>query len=127
MHMVRIDALVTRIPLALLALAAALCIPALAALQLLSTPSAAASGASAERKTSQKVVDQKTEPIDINTADFDALVSLPGIGKVVAQRIIDYRKEHGPFKKVEELVNVKGIGEHLLERVRDKVTVGSKG
>jgi competence protein ComEA len=126
MNMLRIDTLVPRTPLRLLVLAVALCLPALTALQLLSTPAAAASGTGAEKKASQKAADQKIEPIDINTADFDALVDLPGIGKVVAQRIIDYRKEHGPFKKVEELVNVKGIGERLLERVRDRVMVASK-
>lgn len=63
-------------------------------------------------------------PIDINAADAEKLATLPGIGPSIAQRIVDYRKEHGPFKSVDELVNVRGVGEKLLGRLRDHVTVG---
>lgn len=65
-----------------------------------------------------------SQVIDVNTADIDKLVTLPGIGKAIAQRIIEYRKEHGPFKKVEELLNVRGIGERSLEKIRARITVG---
>jgi len=49
-------------------------------------------------------------PIDINRATLDDLITLPGIGPALAQRIIDYRLEHGPFGSVEELERVSGIG-----------------
>ena len=66
--------------------------------------------------------------IDINTADAEKLTDLPGVGRALAQRIVDYRKEHGPFKTVDELLNVRGIGEKSLARFRDRVTVeGRRG
>ena len=49
--------------------------------------------------------------VDINTADAEALTTLDGIGEALAQRIIDYRTEHGGFETVEELCEVKGISE----------------
>ena len=51
------------------------------------------------------------------------LDSLPKIGPTIAQRIIDYRSENGPFKSIEEIKNVKGIGEKTFEQIRDKITV----
>lgn len=65
-------------------------------------------------------------PVNINAADAEALATLPGIGSSIAQRIVDYRKEHGPFKSVDELVNVRGVGERLLARLREHVTIGAK-
>lgn len=55
--------------------------------------------------------------ININNADREELETLPGIGPVLAERIITYRKESGPFISPEELVNVKGIGEKKLEKI----------
>lgn len=63
-------------------------------------------------------------PININTAGADDLDTLPGIGPVLAQRIIEYRAAHGPFQKVNDLLEVKGIGPATLDKVRDHVTVG---
>jgi competence protein ComEA len=65
-------------------------------------------------------------PVDINAADAEKLATLPGVGPSIAQRIVEYRKEHGPFKSVDELVNVRGVGEKLLGRLREHVTVGAK-
>ena len=67
-----------------------------------------------------------TEPgiIDINTATAAQLQTLPGIGEVIAQRIIDYRESHGPFRSVGELTRVEGIGEKRLEAIWDLVTAG---
>jgi len=66
----------------------------------------------------------QTGPIDINTATAAQLQTLPGIGEVIAQRIIDYRETNGPFSSVGELIKVKGIGEKRLEEIWDLVTAG---
>ena len=63
-------------------------------------------------------------PININIAELEELEALSGIGPALGQRIIDYREENGPFQSVEDLLNVKGIGEKTLEKFRDNVTVG---
>lgn len=62
--------------------------------------------------------------VNINTADVQLLSSLPGIGAVLAQRIVDYRSENGPFTSVDELKNVEGIGDGKLEAILDYVTTG---
>ncbi len=61
--------------------------------------------------------------ININTADAATLATLPGIGPVIAQRVIDYRQQNGPFVRVEDITRVKGIGDVILAKVRDLVTV----
>ncbi|MGB9894073.1 MAG: ComEA family DNA-binding protein [Candidatus Saccharicenans sp.] len=62
--------------------------------------------------------------ININTASAAELQTLPRIGPKVAQRIIDYRTQNGPFKKVEDLMKVRGIGEKIFNRIKDLITVG---
>ncbi len=61
--------------------------------------------------------------ININTASQEELERLPRIGPAMAQRILTYRQTHGPFKNVDDLTNVKGIGPKTLDRLRDKVTL----
>ena len=63
------------------------------------------------------------ERTNINRASLEELEALPGIGAVYAQRILDYRKQHGFFSSIEELCEVKGIGSGTLESIRDLVTV----
>lgn len=61
--------------------------------------------------------------ININTASFEELDSLPGIGPTIAQRIIDYRAQNGPFSAIEDLMNVSGIGPATFEKLKDLITV----
>ena len=63
------------------------------------------------------------EVIDLNTASVADLTRLPGIGEKRAQAIVDYRESSGPFQSVEELTEVKGIGEGILARISPYVTV----
>lgn len=65
--------------------------------------------------------------ININTADIETLnKELSGVGKTRAEAIIAYRKKHGPFKSVDELINVEGIGHRTVESNRSKITLKSK-
>ncbi len=64
------------------------------------------------------------ESVDINTADSEVLVDrMVGVGPQKAMAIVQYRQAHGPFKQVEELVNVKGIGQKLVEQNRSRLVV----
>lgn len=63
-------------------------------------------------------------PIDLNTAGERELTALPGIGEVLARRILAYREENGPFRTAEELMYVPGIGEKRMEAIWDLVTIG---
>ena len=64
--------------------------------------------------------------VNINTADVGQLSLLPRIGAKVAQRIVDYRQQHGAFKKTSDLMQVKGFGEKSFERLAAYVTVEGK-
>ncbi len=64
------------------------------------------------------------ERVDLNAADRPALEALPGIGPRTAELIIEYRNETGGFKKVEELMNIRGIGERTFLRLRELVRIG---
>lgn len=67
--------------------------------------------------------DLKDEYVNINTADSDELQKLPGIGSVKAEAIIEYRIENGSFRSVDDLINVKGIGEKTLEKLKPYAAV----
>lgn len=62
--------------------------------------------------------------ININTASVSLLQTLPNIGQVLAQRIVDYRTENGNYTAPEDLLLVEGIGEKRLEQIREYITVG---
>lgn len=63
------------------------------------------------------------KPVNINTATAEQLMQIKGIGEKKAQAIIEYRKSHGPFKKIEELELVKGIGEHFVAQNKNLLAV----
>lgn len=67
--------------------------------------------------------EQSPQKIDINRAELWLLEALPGIGETLAQRIVDYRGMSGPFKRVEDLLKVSGIGSTTFENMKDLITV----
>ena len=62
--------------------------------------------------------------LNINAAAVEEISALPGIGPVLAQRIVDYRKQNGAFRSVSELTNVSGIGEKKLEAIKQYIFIG---
>ena len=62
--------------------------------------------------------------LDLNSATLEELQTLPHIGPVLAQRIVDYRTEHGGFQSVSELMEIKGIGEKIYEAIAEQVKAG---
>jgi len=62
-------------------------------------------------------------PVNINTADVKELMKLEGVGRRVAEKIVEYRDSHGPFKKAEELRKVEGIGSGLWEKNRTRIVI----
>ncbi len=80
--------------------------------------------AAAPAATAAQGKEQQPAPIDINKASVEELQELPGVGPSLAQRIVEFREEHGPFASVDELLKVRGIGEKSLERFRHMVVAG---
>jgi comEA protein len=74
----------------------------------------------------QELPEVAQEKININTATEAQLATLDGIGEVLAQRIVAWRTENGPFHAPEELMQVKGIGEKTLENIRNQIIVEEK-
>lgn len=80
-------------------------------------PAAAGAGSTGDNTAPQG------RPVNLNTADASTLDTLPGVGPVLSQRIIEHREQVGRFSSVEELLDVSGIGEKLLEKIRPQVVV----
>jgi competence protein ComEA len=79
--------------------------------------------APAAAQTEKAAPQASMSPVNLNAASVDQLADLPGVGRAVAQRIIEYRQKNGSFKKIEELMNVKGIGEKSFLKLKPLVTV----
>ena len=99
---------------ALIAVSTSLCVPANA-----QTP--APSGGNAASRSAGKAA--PAGAININTASAAELETLPGIGAKTAARIVEYRQKNGPFKKVEELMNVRGVGEKNFLKLKPQITI----
>ena len=85
--------------------------------------------ASAQTRASERALPAAEERaiVDLNTAGVEELKTLSGIGDALAQRIVAYREEHGPFQSVEDIKKVSGIGEKTYEANRERLTVGTEG
>ena len=81
----------------------------------------------AEEEVTEETEPAVVFPLNINTATIPELDQLPGIGPVLAQRIVDYRDAHGGYKAMEELVKVNGIGDAKLMEILDLITVETGG
>jgi competence protein ComEA len=77
----------------------------------------------ASRRTDTSSLASASAPINLNTASVAQLETLPGIGRSTAERILEYRQKNGSFKKVEDLMNVRGVGEKSFLKLKPLVTV----
>jgi competence protein ComEA len=80
-------------------------------------------GADQTHKGEQGVHGTEAGTININTASVEELTHLKGVGEKYAEAIVHYRKEHGPFKAAEEIINVPGIGQKTFEANKGRITV----
>lgn len=71
----------------------------------------------------EKVEEKESTLVSINTATLEELMTLEGIGEAKAKSIIAYREEHGPYQAIEDLLNVSGIGESLLAKIKENITL----
>jgi len=85
----------------------------------------AAVSAQTERPAPPKPASEMDSPLNLNTATQAQLESLPGIGTATALRILEYRQKNGGFKKVEDLMNVRGVGEKSFLRLKPLITVST--
>ena len=106
-----------RLLIVMFAVLAFAALPAAAAQQKSPSPAAAATKPSAPTPES---------PLNINTATQAQFEALPGLGAKVAERIVEYRQKNGNFKKVEDLMNVKGIGEKSFLKLKPLLIVSQK-
>jgi len=98
--------------------------PALVIVSLLAAAPHAAAQTSSRVKASSASAAASNLVVNINTASATELEALPGVGAKTAARIIDYRQKNGPFKKVEDLMNVRGVGEKNFLKLKPQISVG---
>lgn len=70
--------------------------------------------------------EKSKKPVNLNTASVAELARLPGVGQVIARRIVRHREKSGPFRKVDELLVIRGISQARLEKLRPLITVGKE-
>ncbi|MCU1384872.1 MAG: comEA 2 [Acidobacteria bacterium] len=90
---------------------------------LCAVPSTHAFAQAKPTRTAAKAAPASTAIINLNTASASDLEGLPGIGAKTAARIVEYRQKNGPFKKVEELMNVRGVGEKNFLKLKPQISV----
>ena len=71
----------------------------------------------------EKTPTASTAKVNVNTADVKSLMTLTGVGRKVAEKIVEYRDSHGPFKKADDLRKVEGVGHGVWERNRERIVV----
>ena len=71
----------------------------------------------------QKAGPASPEKINLNTATVEQLQTLPGIGPVIAKSIVEHRTKVGKFNRIEEVINVKGVGEKKFEKIKDRLVL----
>ena len=90
-----------------------------------STAVASAQNKATTPKAAATVTATATAPVNLNTATVEQLATIPGVGPKMAERIIDYRQKNGGFKKVEDLMNVSGVGEKSFLKMKPLITVSA--
>jgi len=95
----------------------------IAALLVAALSAATSAAQDTTRRTSAAASASASAPVNLNTATAAQLETLPGIGKATAERILEYRQKNGSFKKVEDLMNVRGVGEKSFLKLKPLVTV----
>jgi competence protein ComEA len=93
------------------------------AMLLAAVPTAAAAQTKAPARAAR--TESTTQVVNINTASAAEFEALPGIGPKMAARIVEYRQKNGPFKKIEELMNVRGLGEKNFLKLKAQLTLGT--
>jgi len=77
------------------------------------------------QRTTKPAAVATNDVINLNTATAAQIAALPGIGAKTADLVVQYRQKNGPFKKVEEIMNVRGVGEKSFLRIKDRLTVAA--
>lgn len=76
-----------------------------------------------QETTTQEINSTINKKININSANKSEIETIPGIGSITAQKIIDYRKENGKFKKIEDIKNISGIGENKFKKIKEYICI----
>jgi competence protein ComEA len=100
-------------------------VPSIVAVTALLTASFSAVAVQGAPATQQAAKPAAAATVNINTASVTDLEGLPGVGAKTAARIVEYRQKNGPFKKIEELMNVRGLGEKNFLKLKSQLTVGA--